>query len=126
MENKPLFIVAVDFDGTLVEDAYPNIGAPNTALFAELIYLRQTSAEFRIILWTCRNNKALDEAVQFCMEQGLVFDTVNDNLPELIKQYGGNTRKIFADVYLDDKVVIHPLVPRKYDFHPALEAKYGS
>lgn len=58
-----------------------------------------------MILWTCRNGKDLEVAVEFCEGVGLKFDTVNENLPELIEAYGGDTRKINADIYFDDKAV---------------------
>lgn len=57
----------------------------------------------KLILWTCREGALLDEAVLWCLNRGLKFDAVNDNLPEDIEKYGNNCRKVNADVYLDDK-----------------------
>ena len=57
----------------------------------------------RLILWTCRSGEQLEEALFFCMARGLVFDAVNENLPETIEQCGGDSRKIFADLYIDDR-----------------------
>ena len=56
-----------------------------------------------MILFTCRDGQRLKEAVKWCSKQGLQFDRVNDNLPERIRAYKGNTRKISADVYVDDR-----------------------
>ena len=56
-----------------------------------------------VILFTCRDGQRLKEAVKWCSKQGLKFDRVNDNLPERIRSYKGNTRKISADVYVDDR-----------------------
>lgn len=94
-------VIAVDFDGTLCRNAWPEIGKPN----AELIrYLRVQQAKGdRIILWTCRTDDLLKNAVDWCKQHGLVFDAVNDNLPERIAEYGNNCRKVSADIYLDDK-----------------------
>ena len=95
------YTVAVDFDGTLVEDCYPNIGAPKKALISLLTALRMSGV--KVILWTCRTGDELKKAVEFCAEQGLTFDAVNTNLPVVKNLYGYDTRKVFADLYLDDK-----------------------
>ena len=95
-------IIAVDFDGTLCEDIYPYIGAPNEALIDE-IKARQAYGD-RIILWTCRSGKLLEDAVRWCeAEHDLIFDAVNENLPGLIAAYGNDSRKVFADTYIDDR-----------------------
>lgn len=95
-------IIAVDFDGTLCEDMYPFIGSPNFQLIDKLKQMQK--AGDKLILWTCRVGKLLDDAVRWCKEEhGLIFDAVNENLPELTAMYGGDTRKIFADKYMDDR-----------------------
>jgi len=97
-------IIAVDFDGTLCEDNFPHIGNPNISLINSLI-ARKAEGE-RIILWTCRTGKELKAAVDFCSCYGLRFDAVNNNLPEIIERYGGDSRKIYADIYIDDKACL--------------------
>lgn len=116
MDLNGNMIYAVDLDGTLSLGAmWPEIGKPNELLFD---YLKKQKAEGgRIILYTCRNGKHLEDAVKFCKENGLEFDTVNENLPELIEAYEGDTRKINADIYFDDKA-INP-VPIMKMFWPA-------
>lgn len=94
------YIIAIDFDGTLVTDKFPEIGEP-THLF-ESVRIWQ-SIGTKVILWTCRNGEHLEKAVKFCKEQGIEFDAVNMNIPEIIEEYGGDTRKVFADIYIDDK-----------------------
>ena len=59
----------------------------------------------KVILWTCRVDDRLEAALAWCAEQGLVFDAVNDNLPELIEKYSSNCRKVCADRYIDDKAI---------------------
>lgn len=101
--EKELFppILAVDFDGTLVENKFPEIGAIREPMFTAVRAYKE--AGWRIILWSCRNGDMLDAAVKFCQEHGLEFDEVNKNIPEAIAVYGGDTRKVFANMYIDDR-----------------------
>lgn len=103
MDNARAFIVAVDFDGTLCEDKWPEIGCPNWDLIRYLKYLKGLNN--KLILWTCRVDKELNEAIAWCKLHNLEFDAVNENLPDMIEKYGTNTRKIFADMYIDDKAI---------------------
>ena len=97
-------IIAVDFDGTLCYSNWPELGEPNMPLIE---YLRaQKKSGNKLILWTCRVGEALENAVSWCRELHLVFDAVNDNLPEIIEKYGNNSRKITCDYYIDDKAVL--------------------
>jgi hypothetical protein len=99
-------IYAVDFDGTLCESCYPEIGKPNKNLIRFLIAEQARGA--RVILWTCRCGEYLQQAVAWCRLQGLVFDAVNENLPEYIEKFDNDCRKIYADIYIDDKAVSRP------------------
>lgn len=92
-------ITAVDFDMTLAKTDYPAIICPINSIIK---YMKRCKAEGNIIiLWTCRHDKELAEAVEWCKIQGLEFDYVNENVPELIEEYG-DCRKIYADEYVDD------------------------
>ena len=94
-------IIAVDFDGTLCTNNWPDIGEPNKYLLG---FLRDCKEEgCKLILWTCRVGERLEEAVEWCKLHDLYFDAVNENLPELIEEFGEDTRKIFANVYIDDR-----------------------
>lgn len=97
-------IIAVDFDGTLCENKWPEIGSPNEKVI-EYLKNRQKSGD-KLILWTCRTGVNLDRAIAWCEEHGLVFDAVNENLPETIEWMGGDTRKIFANEYIDDRNIL--------------------
>ncbi len=101
MNIKEYNIIAVDFDGTLCIDSYPGIGAPNMRLICILKKLRENGT--KLILWTCRCRKPLEEAIMWCRLHGLEFDAVNENLPEILEKYGSDSRKIFADIYIDDR-----------------------
>lgn len=97
-------IIAVDFDGTLCENDWPDIGEPKKDVIA---YLKERQAAGdKLILWTCRVGEMLEIAVKWCIEQALEFDAVNENLPEVIKDFGSDTRKIFANEYIDDRNVL--------------------
>lgn len=97
-------IYAVDFDGTLCESAWPGIGKPNEKLINHLIKRRSEGA--KLILWTCRVEERLQEAVEWCKAHGLEFDAVNDNIPEMVECHNGsNSRKIWATCYIDDCAV---------------------
>lgn len=102
MDNlKANKIIAVDFDGTLCENKYPEIGEPRSNVI-EYVKTRREYGD-KIILWTCRVGEMLENAVKWCAERGLKFDAVNANLPEVIESFGGDTRKIFANEYIDDR-----------------------
>ncbi len=97
--NNPL-IIAVDFDGTIVADAYPKIGKP--ILFAFDTLKKLQSEGHRLILWTYRSEEKLEEAVLFCKKNGIDFYAVNKNFPE--ENYDEkDSRKIHADLFIDDR-----------------------
>jgi hypothetical protein len=92
--------IAVDFDGTIVEHQYPEIGKEMLFAFRTLKELEKMGA--RLILWTFRAGKELDDAVEFCRKNGIEFYAVNKNYPEEIFD-GTVSRKIDADIYIDDR-----------------------
>jgi histidinol phosphatase-like enzyme len=94
-------IIAIDFDGTLCENAWPEIGAPRNGV---ITYAKQKKRDgASLILWTNRKGERLEEAVAWCKALGLEFDAVNANVPEIVEKFGGDTRKVYADEYIDDK-----------------------
>lgn len=94
-------VYAIDFDGTLCSDKFPEIGEPYHNRIEAVKRLRERGC--KIILWTCRTDEHLQQAVDWCKEHGLVFDAVNQNLPEVQEKWGGDTRKVYCDFYIDDK-----------------------
>ena len=102
--GQPYQIIAVEFDGTLCFSNWPDLGEPNRPLIE---YLKtQRNSDNKLILWTCRAGEALEKSVSQCKDQDLIFDAVNDNLPEVIKMYENNSRRITCDYYIDDKTVL--------------------
>lgn len=97
--NKPK--IAVDFDGTIVESRYPDIGKPKLFAFETLQKLQNEG--YLLILWTYRYGKKLDEAVDFCKSKGLEFYAVNKSYPEEKFSVNDMSRKINADIFIDDR-----------------------
>lgn len=93
--------IAVDFDGTLVEHKYPAIGEKKLFAFETLRELQKRGDT--LILWTYRYGRLLDEAVEFCRKNGVEFYAVNRNYPEEEFDELQMSRKIDADVYIDDR-----------------------
>jgi len=102
-------ILAVDFDGTICKEAFPGIGEPLKDAFKYLQKLKDDNHE--LILWTCRNNDSLDDAIAWLERWGcFVFTEVNRNTEtwkSLFPEYAQDepSNKVFADVYLEDKIV---------------------
>ena len=97
------YIIAVDFDGTLVEDKFPEIGEVRESVWHDLLNARENGA--KIILWTSRDHDRLKDAVEFCKNRGLHFDAINENLDECKIMFDNDTRKVYANEYWDDKAV---------------------
>lgn len=95
-------VIAIDFDGTIVEHRYPSIGKELPFAIDTLCKLSEEG--HRLILWTVREGRLLDEAVEFCRSRGLEFYAVNSDYPE--EENGKNahfTRKLKADMWIDDR-----------------------
>lgn len=101
MKNKHR-IIGVDFDGTLAvtRGTYPEIQGPIQEII-DYVKSEQEAGAY-VILITMREGEVLREAVNWCIDQGLVFDAVNDNLPHMKEFFQNNPRKIFCNEYLDD------------------------
>jgi hypothetical protein len=127
MFPKNSLIIGVDFDGTIVEDAYPKIGVPMLFAFETLKKLQ--SEGHRLILWTYRSGHKLEEAVAFCKQNGIEFYAVNKNFPE--EEFDNKfSRKIHADLFIDDRNIggflgwtqIYRLI---FNYEPEVKNKKG-
>ena len=95
-------VIAVDFDGTIVEHRYPAIG--KEIPFAIETLCRLADEGHRIILWTVREGRCLEDAVEFCRVRGLEFYAVNRDYPEEVQENNAHyTRKLKADMWIDDR-----------------------
>lgn len=117
-------IIAVDFDGTIVTHEYPRIGREIPFAIDTLKRL-QEDPEYQLILWTVREGKELQEAVDYCKNRGLEFYAVNNNYPEETKT-NNEPRKLKVDLFIDDRNlgglpdwgVIYRMIKSKRPFDP--------
>ncbi|MDR2949111.1 MAG: hypothetical protein LBV71_07875 [Prevotella sp.] len=91
--------IAVDFDGTIVEHQYPKIGKPIPFAIETLLQLQRDG--HTLVMWTVRDGKLLQEAVDYCQAKGLVFYAANKNYPE--EDAATASRKLTADLFIDDR-----------------------
>ncbi len=94
-------IIAVDFDGTIVEHCYPEIGREIPFATTTLKMLAQE--RHQLILWTVRRGRLLQEAVDWCKERGVEFYAVNKNFPEEQVDNDGGYCKLNAELFIDDR-----------------------
>jgi len=104
------YILSVDYDGTLFQDSWPKIGKPVKDVINKVKDFKEAGAS--VILWTCREGRSLQEALSRCSKEGLEFDSVNESCPDQKKYQQKKLlengeifglRKIYADLYIDDK-----------------------
>lgn len=93
--------IAIDFDGTIVEHRYPQIG--NEIPFATDTLKMLINDRHRLILWSVREGKLLEEAVEWCRQRGVEFYAVNKDYPEEETAHRNFSRKIKADIFIDDR-----------------------
>ena len=121
--------IAVDFDGTIVEDRYPQIGKERPFAVATLKQLMNDG--HHLILWTVRKGERLDEAVKWCEDRGVRFFAVNKDFDDDELDQLHQSRKIKADLFIDDRSVtglpdwgvIYQLISQKMTFEDYLHQK---
>lgn len=126
-------VIAVDFDGTIVEHKYPQIGKEIPFAIATLKKLQ--AERHLLILWTVRENDLLEEAVEYCRKRGLEFYAVNANLPDeqVRSDQASPCRKVRADMYIDDCNVgklpdwgaIYEMVHNRWSFEQYMDMVHG-
>lgn len=94
-------IIAIDFDGTIVEHRYPKIG--EEIPFATQTLKMLIAEKHQLILWTVREGELLKEALDWCKERGVEFYAVNRDYPEELDSHNGFSRKVKADIFIDDR-----------------------
>lgn len=110
------YTIAVDFDGTIVADMFPEIGAPNVYVVDLLQQAKRKG--IKLILWTCRDGEALRDAVAYCWDKHeITFDAINQSIVEARDLFNNDTRKAYADEYWDDKAYHKERVVFDKDFY---------
>ena len=125
-------IIAVDFDGTIVEHKYPHIGKERPFAIATLKKLQ--AEHHKLILWSVREGHLLQEAVDYCRERGLEFYAVNSNTPaDEDDTSRRHSRKLNADLYIDDRNigglhdwgVIYEMIHNRWSYEQYLSEVQG-
>lgn len=97
-------VIAIDFDGTIVEHAYPKIGKPIPFAIETLLQMQKEG--HKLILWTVRHGKLLQEAVDYCTQRGLYFYAENENYRgESMEMRDEISRKLSVELFIDDRNV---------------------
>lgn len=128
---KKRLVIAVDFDGTLVEHRYPQIGE-EISFAVDTLKMIQSEGH-RLILWSVREGSLLEEAVTWCKERGLTFYAVNRNYPEETPEDELYSRKLKADLFIDDRNVgglpdwgiIYQMITKNKSMHEILLQAMG-
>ncbi len=124
--------IAIDFDGTIVEHRYPAIG--KEVPFATDTIKKLIQQGHQIILWTVREGELMQEAVDWCEQRGLAFYAVNANYPGETPEDKHYSRKLKADLFIDDRNVgglpdwglIAQMVEQKKTYKEVLMARLGA
>ncbi len=124
--------IAVDFDGTIVEHRYPKIG--EEIPFATETLKILVKERHRLILWTVREGDLLEEAIEWCRQRGVSFYAVNKDYPEEEKNHHGFSRKLKADLFIDDRNLgglpdwgtIYQMIHEQKPYEPVLSDRQKS
>lgn len=122
--------IAVDFDGTIVTHEYPKIGK-ELPFAVDTLKLLQREGH-ALILWTVREGKLLDDAVNWCKERGLEFFAVNSDFPEENGRERSFSRKLKVDLWIDDRNIgglpewgtIYDMVHNKLSWYDIIHNKH--
>lgn len=125
-------LIAVDFDGTIVEHKYPAIGKEIPFATETLKHLIKDG--HRVILWTVRSGKLLEDAINWCKERGIVFWSVNKDYDSDEGNGATGSPKVNADIYIDDRNigglpdwgVIYDMITNNLTFHDIADGNFSS
>lgn len=124
--------IAIDFDGTIVEHRYPGIGREIPFAIETLKMLTQDG--HRLILWSVREGRLLDEAVEWCRERGLEFYAINKDFPEENREDKKFSRKLKVDMFIDDRNIggipdwgtIYRMITEKKSYRDIIAEEFSS
>jgi len=114
-------IIAVDFDGTMHDGAYPKIGNPVSGCVANMKKIHNDG--HYIIIWTCREGSEQEKMIEWLKKKEIPYDNINDNHPAKTKEYKSNSRKVHADMYIDDKNILG--IPAWDKIHNTITSQNG-
>lgn len=96
-------VIAIDFDGTIAVDDYPQVGPEISGAIEALNEIRSLGVD--MVLWTCRSGQPLENAKLWLKDRGFEFEFVNENTTAELEFWGTNPRKVAADIYVDDRII---------------------
>lgn len=96
-------VIAIDFDGVLNASPFPDVGGEVKGAKEAMLQLKEQGHE--LIIWTCREGESQIKAINWLLDRGIPFDGVNCNSEKNIEKYSNDCRKIYADLYVDDRCV---------------------
>lgn len=119
MRKRPL-VLSIDFDGTIVEEKFPDVGKiiPEAKKYINKLY----DDGHHIVINTCRSGRYEGNAEAFLKRRGIKYHYINANMPFLIEQYGQDCRKISADIYIDDRCLMG--LPSWKEIYEIVQTKY--
>lgn len=94
-------VIAVDFDGVINASPYPEVGVVVNGARDAMQELKRRG--HHLIIWTCREGQDQTDAINFLLEKGIPFDNINCNARENFERYSNDSRKVYADIYIDDR-----------------------
>lgn len=108
-------VIAVDFDGTVVRHAYPEIGGDVGAV---PVLRRMVSAGYKLILFTMRSGRELQDAVDWCAKHEIPLHGINENPGQ---KSWTSSPKAYAQLYIDDAALGAPLIHPKDGSRPFID-----
>lgn len=115
MKSHIPIVLALDFDDTIVKSKFPEIIRAKKGAVKYINKLHKKG--YYIIIWTCRHGEHIDMATKWLADNEILFHNINTQHPRLVEYYGNDTRKISADIYVDDKALA-------FFFHPGWRMLY--
>jgi len=101
--SYPVF--AIDYDDTIVDSNWPGAGSVKEGALETINWFKKCGVY--IIIWSCREMKSDKDAAKSVLKKsGIIYDKFNENCPELIDKFHADSRKIGADLYIEDKTLL--------------------
>lgn len=98
-------IIGIDFDGTIVEHKFPQVGAPVPGALDVMKALQAQG--HKLILFTMRSRESLQDAVTYLEDNGIKLFGINENPTQ---KHWTISPKPYCHTYIDDASLGVPLI----------------